>query len=50
MPGAADAINTAFANTLTQLYSSNADPATLMKACDTQVTGYLNNSGPGGVS
>jgi multiple sugar transport system substrate-binding protein len=48
-PAAADAIDTAFANTLTQLYSSNADAATLMKALDKEVNGLLNNTGPGSV-
>jgi hypothetical protein len=33
--------------TVTQLYSSSAGPKTLMTACDAQVSGYLNNSGPG---
>jgi hypothetical protein len=49
-PDASDAINAAIIKTVTQLYSSNADPKTLMTACDAQVSGYLNNSGPGGIS
>jgi multiple sugar transport system substrate-binding protein len=48
-PNASDAVNAAIIKTFTQLYSSNSDPATLMKALHTEVTGYLNNSGPGGV-
>jgi len=49
-PDASEAVNTAVIKTLTQLYSSNADPKTLMTACDAQVSGYLNNSVPGGIS
>jgi multiple sugar transport system substrate-binding protein len=49
-PDASDAVNAAIIKTVTQLYSSNANPKTLMTALDTQVSGYLNNSGPGGVS
>ena len=48
-PDASDAVNAAIIKTVTQLYSSNSDPTTLMKALDAEVTGYLNNTGPGGV-
>jgi multiple sugar transport system substrate-binding protein len=47
-PQAADAINTAIIKTLTQLYSSSSDAATLMKALDKEVAGYLKSGGNGG--
>ena len=48
-PAVADAMDAAFAKTLTQLYSSNADAVTLMHALDKQVTALLNNAGPGAI-
>lgn len=48
-PNASDAVDAAIIKSLTQLYSSDTDAATLMKALDAEVTGYLNNSGPGSV-
>jgi multiple sugar transport system substrate-binding protein len=47
-PQASDAINTAIIKTLTQLYSSSDDAATLMKALDKEVAGYLKSGGNGG--
>lgn len=47
-PASADAINKAIIKTLTQLYSSSSDAATLMKALDKEVTGYLSSGGTGG--
>lgn len=47
-PDAADAINAAVIKTLTQLYSSTADPTTLMTALDKQVTGFLSGGSNGG--
>lgn len=48
-PAASDAINSAIVKTMTQIYGSSADPAPLMQALNTQVTGFLSSSsGPGG--
>ena len=40
-PNASDAVDAAIIKSLTQLYSSNIDAATLMKQLDAEVTGYL---------
>jgi multiple sugar transport system substrate-binding protein len=48
-PAAADAVNNAIIKTMTQIYGSSADPAPLMRALNTQVTGFLSSSNsPGG--
>jgi multiple sugar transport system substrate-binding protein len=47
-PEASDAINQAVIKTLTQLYSSSADPAKLMKDLDKQVSGFLTSGGTSG--
>jgi multiple sugar transport system substrate-binding protein len=42
-PNASDAINQAIIKTLTQIYSSSADPAPLMQSLDRQVTALLKS-------